>query len=1136
VRSFEIRRIGPDHDPPPAAQALQGPGRRNLHYQQPPPAANHDDGPVPTIAQLSDLDELRGTDDYQDVLSGGRALAGRLSVDAVGLATLQVTPSTGARAPSTSPAAVVFTSVQQPRAGAKRKATTTPAPATGARAPSTSPAAGSFTSVQQPRAGAERKATTTTTAKPRAQRGRRASVPPPPAGSAAAERLAAAQKSLSLRVDLKEKQVLIDACVAFCATPIGGQTHVKRQTQPKSSANHVKLICVTANCPFGINLRQGKGSGYQWYVDWKTSNFEHSKHQCAPRLLLAGRPPRSLVSRVKSMGPSMAHVSNISVDKLLRQAGYHVPAVANSSWKNKRQRLKEHAFQTNAAGIQFQLDRLISWMHVFNSRPSNGVATLHTMKEPHSSVPVFRALTVVFAPSVQLFLHCSWRVLSIDAAFEYKGRSDKNYIILEGITSTSTIFPLAFGFCFGESTATYNQFWIDVLAYSEPLKSAIDSPSTRINADRHKGIRKSTETQLQHGAKILHNDSVHLKRNVRTALQQAGCPFSSEQVGHNADRLLDELMNCRDVAVVDRHWDAIKAFNSDMESYLRGCEPQWWVEAYFQTCMDGGKTTSNNAEQENSRFKTHGLRSMALLDFVDGVCDIVTGVATEYLRNAQQHLEAGRQYTSFASRHIEGACFESSDLHAVGDLVAGRGTFVVHHNADSGGIHGCQQQVVTVCDGQYECDHIDQYSVRMGLPSEAMYAVMSYITASNPDKQQIAPPLFVHSVHKNQTIVDALQGNVSIVIPNRATLQPYRGVVPCLRYPACDSNTHVKQPKSRKGVRGRKHSDKPTASSAVPRRQPQVHPTVILAQQRLLAMKFNGPDYLIVLHRNLGPSESCFDTKHTKLRTHVNARDMWRPYQYMPSANARAPRDGHGKQYVLLQSLLKPPGPRKLRLDTVLDAVVVDRTTMAAVRAGKQWRHPALGVQPPLQSLLQSDTTAVASFERRLQQPNDGDCDGDGPTAGNGVPNAAAKAAADEYDVDNIVDHRPCTIPGQYEYKVHWAGYASTDDTWESADSVASSNDLVQKYLATAPPIWTGVTEPLKFASLAFGQCIQVLHGNGAVHSAEWKLATVTAKHKNSCTVAVRTVDNINGTSKSIMMTVSRDRWLRYPAAATATA
>jgi hypothetical protein len=111
---------------------------------------------------------------------------------------------------------------------------------------------------------------------------------------------------------------------------------------------------------------------------------------------------------------------------------------------------------------------------------------------------------------------------------KYKGRSDKNYIILEGITSTSTIFPLAFGFCFGESERTYNQFWDDVLGYSDTLKSAIDNVNTRINADRHQGIRNSCDKKLQHGAKILHNDPVHLKRNVRTALQAAGCPFASE--------------------------------------------------------------------------------------------------------------------------------------------------------------------------------------------------------------------------------------------------------------------------------------------------------------------------------------------------------------------------------------------------------------------------------------------------------------------------------------------------------------------------------------------------------------------------------------------------------------------------------
>jgi hypothetical protein len=29
----------------------------------------------------------------------------------------------------------------------------------------------------------------------------------------------------------------------------------------------------------------------------------------------------------------------------------------------------------------------------------------------------------------------------------------------------------------------------------------------------------------------------------------------------------------------------------------------WWIEAYFTTTMDGFKTTSNYAEQENARFK-----------------------------------------------------------------------------------------------------------------------------------------------------------------------------------------------------------------------------------------------------------------------------------------------------------------------------------------------------------------------------------------------------------------------------------------------------------------------------------------------------------------------------------------------------
>jgi hypothetical protein len=299
-------------------------------------------------------------------------------------------------------------------------------------------------------------------------------------------------------------------------------------------------------------------------------------------------------------------------------------------------------------------------------------------------------------------------------------------------------------------------------------------------------------------------------------------------------------------------------------------------------------------------------------------------------------------------------------------------------------------------------------------------------------------------------------------------------------------------------------------------------------------MKFNGPDYLIVLHKNSGGvCSSFFDSQRTQLRTDVNAKGMWRPYQYMPRANATAPRDGHGKPYVLLQSLLKPIGPRRIKLETVCDAVVVNCNTMAAVRAGKQWTHPVLGVQPSLQSLLQSQTTALASFGRTLQPLSGGHCDR--LNAANGVHGAAA-TEDDVYAVDAIVDHRPCTIAGQYEYKVHWAGYASTEDSWETADSVAHCSDLVQEYLVSAPQIWNGVTEPMNFGALAFGHCIQVLHGNGAEQCAEWKLATITAKHSNSCTAAVRTVDNVNGTSKSNAQSISLDTWLRYPPAATASA
>eukprot|EP01047_Picozoa_sp_COSAG01_P033637 COSAG01_NODE_2484_length_7600_cov_2.596587_8_plen_164_part_00 len=103
----------------------------------------------------------------------------------------------------------------------------------------------------------------------------------------------------------------------------------------------------------------------------------------------------------------------------------------------------------------------------------------------------------------------------------------------------------------------------------------------------------------------------------------------------------DELMNCNVMADVPGHWKAIESFNKVMHDYLRTCQPQWWIEAYFTTTMDGFKTTSNYAEQENARFKRLGLRAMPPLDFLDGVCKVVSEAATDAHNVAKVRMQKG---------------------------------------------------------------------------------------------------------------------------------------------------------------------------------------------------------------------------------------------------------------------------------------------------------------------------------------------------------------------------------------------------------------------------------------------------------------------------------------------------------------
>eukprot|EP01049_Picozoa_sp_SAG25_P005911 SAG25_NODE_421_length_8214_cov_3.048429_2_plen_159_part_00 len=118
------------------------------------------------------------------------------------------------------------------------------------------------------------------------------------------------------------------------------------------------------------------------------------------------------------------------------------------------------------------------------------------------------------------------------------------------------------------------------------------------------------------------------------------------------------------------------------------------------------------------------------------------------------------------------------------------------------------------------------------------------------------PPLFIHPIHYNKTIVTFLRDSNTVQCPQRQLL----GRSP-LQYPPLGASATVKQQSA--GKRGRSHGDAPTASSAVPPRRRQLHPYELAAQQRLVAIRSDV--FLVVLHTQTTPSTTFFTKELTGL-------------------------------------------------------------------------------------------------------------------------------------------------------------------------------------------------------------------------------------------------------------------------------
>jgi hypothetical protein len=451
--------------------------------------------------------------------------------------------------------------------------------------------------------------------------------------------------------------------------------------------------------------------------------------------------------------------------------------------------------------------------------------------------------------------------------------------------------------------------------------------------------------------------------------------------------------------------------------------------------------------------------------------------------------------------HIDAAVDVSTALVVVGGpLIDGVGTYTVANKHDDTRMYRASERTVTVRDGNYISNALDNFAMRMGLPTEDMFAVKAHLAALGQDP----PPLFIHPIHYNKTIVTFLRDSNTVQCPQRQLL----GSSP-LQYPPLGASATVKQQSA--GKRGRSHGDAPTASSAVPPRRRQLHPYELAAQQRLVAIRSDV--FLVVLHTQTTHSTTFFTKELTGLSKDIPAQDMWRPYQFMWHANRQRYQNAHGQQRVHLRSLLPPYAPRSIYVHSVLDVAVVTKATIADVKAGRKWMHRD-GPRPSLHTLLQSKSTAATWHKAMLARTAATDARAD-----DGAATTTAKDDTGVYEVQQIVDCRH--YQGSVHYKVRWVGFSAADDTWEPADNVAHANDLVQAYLRSAPPMWQGVRERFKWEALAFAGQVHVLDVDGT-----WKLAVVTAVHLETRSVSIVTHET-SSIQKSRQHSIDKQTWLR---------
>jgi hypothetical protein len=351
--------------------------------------------------------------------------------------------------------------------------------------------------------------------------------------------------------------------------------------------------------------------------------------------LIKSFPSQAVAMNNVSTIASFAQAKGYSFSPPQKRPGSKSLSPRENAQRHARQAVKESYSKTLPA---FQ--QLPTFGTEFTKIPGNGVATCSV----DNATGIFKDFFLVFDASIEIAMHASMRVVAMDGAHMPNLRKDLRLLVLEGVTSDNTIYTIAFMLCWGETIATVGRFF-DLLKYHRPhfYDGWFDNEATTLIADRGPGrfFKSVVFQKLANGESMLRSCVLHV---VRGATLQFPAWMKKNH------KLIWSLGTSFEIAETSSLLKELRESNQDVYDYVRNSDYQFWMPAYIPPAKAHFyKVTSNNVEQEFSRFNHYNIRSKDPIAMCLAICALVEKCHTTFKETCRRQKHHGLLLTPFAT-------------------------------------------------------------------------------------------------------------------------------------------------------------------------------------------------------------------------------------------------------------------------------------------------------------------------------------------------------------------------------------------------------------------------------------------------------------------------------------------------------